>query len=192
MAKVENFVPFEPLGIETSVLKHVGLSGGCGCQVSKEQTGCGCTPVSQKSEFSKVGPVPQVIVVEEDEIKSAKDIIDGMFDLIKSNTFPKCKDVVLDALDLSVPKAELKDKAELQDAVITKVADKIFAKMQGRIALIKSKERMLGCHKSGETVEYFVAPADPTSEKFRDLDAESRDGVIEDLVGVIEVTPGVN
>lgn len=189
-SKIENYEPFEPLGIEMSTLDHVGLSGGmCGCQVSKE---CGCTPVSEKSEFTPVGKVPRVIVVEDDEIKSAKDVIDSIFNIIKSPKHEACKDVVLDALELSVPKHELKDVAEIQDAVITKIADKIFAKMQGRIALIKSKERMLGCHKAGETVEYMVAPADPTSEKFRDLDASARDGVIEDLTGVIEVTPGVN
>ena len=231
VAKIENFEPLQPLDIKFSKPEKLHV---CGCnpenpvvkEVEEALACCGYTfaPIAPLMVFEESCAMPvsvEKIIVKEDEIKSAQDVINEVFSLFRpAGTEPDCSKIekIIKELKLDAPKEELKQAPEIQDAVISKIAEKILAKMQGRVAIIKQKDSKLSCLGKDDKIEYLVVeggegsanpeapkpsedpkpspnPADPATPAKPDtsgLPADARDGIIEDLVGVIEVAPGVN
>ena len=233
--KIENFEPLQPLDIKFKKPEKLHV---CGCNpenpVVKEveealAVGCGCgsklyTAIAPLMVFEESCAMPvsvEKIIVKEDEIKSAQDVINEVFSLFRpAGSEPDCSKIekIIKELKLDAPKVELKQAPEIQDAVISKIAEKILAKMQGRVAIIKQKDSKLSCLGKDDKIEYLVVegskggegsngsgeapkpsedpkpaptpnPADPAKPGTEDLPADARDGIIEDLVGVIEVMP---
>ena len=239
--KIENFEPLQPLDIKFKKPEKLHV---CGCnpenpivkeveEALKSAEGCGC---GSSNLYSAVAPLMifeescampvsvERVIVKEDEIKTAQDVINQVFALFKpANTDPNCsKDsAIAKTLELDLPKEELAKAPEIQDAVIAKIAEKILAKMQGRVAIIKQKDSKLSCLGKDDKIEYLVVegkesgegsgeapkptpnpetpnpadpakPVNPATPDISGLPADARDGILEDLVGVIEVAPGVN
>ena len=235
--KIENFEPLQPLDIKFSKPEKLHV---CGCnpenpivkeveEALKLAEGCGCgssnlySAVAPLMVFEESCAMPvsvERVIVKEDEIKTAQDVINQVFALFKpANTDPNCsKDsAIAKTLELDLPKEELAKAPEIQDAVIAKIVEKVLAKMQGRVAIIKQKDSKLTCLNANDKIEYLVVESkegkegkegkteetpkpSPTPEEPKPtpapdtsgLPADARDGIIEDLVGVIEVAPGVN
>ena len=230
VAKIENFEPLQPLDIKFSKPEKLHV---CGCnpenpvvkEVEEALAACGCgsnvyTAIAPLMVFEESCAMPvsvEKIIVKEDEIKSAQDVINEVFSLFRpAGSEPDCSKIekIIKELKLDTPKEELKAAPEIQDAVISKIAEKILAKMQGRVAIIKQKDSKLSCLGKDDKIEYLVVeggegsneapkpsedpkptpnPETPEAPKpdTSGLLADARDGIIEDLVGVIEVAPGV-
>lgn len=239
--KIENFEPLQPLDIKFKKPEKLHV---CGCnpenpivkeveEALKSAEGCGCgssnlySAVAPLMVFEESCAMPvsvEHVIVKEDEIKTAQDVINQVFALFKpANTDPNCsKDsAIAKTLELDLPKEELAKAPEIQDAVIAKIVEKVLAKMQGRVAIIKQKDSKLTCLNANDKIEYLVVegngespkpsedpkptpspeepkptpnpanPANPATPDTSGLPADARDGIIEDLVGVIEVAPGV-
>ena len=229
--KIENFEPLQPLDIKFSKPEKLHV---CGCnpenpvvkeveEALKLAEGCGSSnlysAVAPLMVFEESCAMPvsvERVIVKEDEIKTAQDVINQVFALFKpANTDPNCsKDsAIAKTLELDLPKEELAKAPEIQDAVIAKIVEKVLAKMQGRVAIIKQKDSKLTCLNANDKIEYLVVegnteetpkptpspeepkptpnPANPATPDTSGLPADARDGIIEDLVGVIEVAPGV-
>lgn len=235
--KIENFEPLQPLDIKFSKPEKLQNLHVCGCnpenpivkEVEEALAVCGCgsnvyTAIAPLMVFEESCAMPvsvEKIIVKEDEIKTAQDVINQVFALFKpANTDPNCsKDsAIAKTLELDLPKEELAKAPEIQDAVIAKIVEKVLAKMQGRVAIIKQKDSKLTCLNANDKIEYLVVegkteetpkpsdntgntgnnsntetpnPANPATPDTSGLPADARDGIIEDLVGVIEVAPGV-
>lgn len=233
--KIENFEPLQPLDIKFKKPEKLHV---CGCnpenpivkEVEEALAACGCgsnvyTAIAPLMVFEESCAMPvsvEKITVKEDEIKTAQDVINQVFALFKpANTDPNCsKDsAIAKTLELDLPKEELAKAPEIQDAVIAKIVEKVLAKMQGRVAIIKQKDSKLSCLGKDDKIEYLVVegngespkppedpkptpapeepkptpnPVNPATPDTSGLPADARDGIIEDLVGVIEVAPGVN
>lgn len=237
--KTEKFEPLQPLDIKFSKPEKLHV---CGCnpenpvvkEVEEALAACGCgsnvyTAIAPLMVFEESCAMPvsvEKIIVKEDEIKSAQDVINEVFSLFRpAGSEPDCSKIekIIKELKLDTPKVDLKAAPEIQDAVISKIAEKILAKMQGRVAIIKQKDSKLTCLGKDDKIEYLVVegkeggegsngngeapkpsedpkptpnpetpnPADPAKPDVSGLPADARDGIIEDLVGVIEVAPGV-
>lgn len=237
--KTEKFEPLQPLDIKFSKPEKLHV---CGCnpenpivkEVEEALAACGCgsnvyTAIAPLMVFEESCAMPvsvEKIIVKEDEIKSAQDVINEVFSLFRpAGSEPDCSKIekIIKELKLDTPKVDLKQAPEIQDAVISKIAEKILAKMQGRVAIIKQKDSKLTCLGKDDKIEYLVVeggksesgegsngsgeapkpsedpkptpnpetpnPADPAKPGTEDLPADARDGIIEDLVGVIEVMP---
>lgn len=234
--KIENYEPLQPLDIKFKKPEKLHV---CGCnpenpivkEVEEALAVCGCgssnlySAVAPLMVFEESCAMPvsvERVIVKEDEIKTAQDVINQVFALFKpANTDPNCsKDsAIAKTLELDLPKEELAKAPEIQDAVIAKIVEKVLAKMQGRVAIIKQKDSKLTCLNANDKIEYLVVeksaddkkpegeekpkpnPADPVTPTPEnpanpanpavpsDLPAGARDGIIEDLVGVIEVVP---
>lgn len=238
--KIENFEPLQPLDIKFKKPENLHV---CGCNpenpIVKEveealAVGCGCgsklyTAIAPLMVFEESCAMPvsvEKLIVKENEIKSAQDVINEVFSLFRpAGTEPDCSKIekVIKELELDTPKVDLKAAPEIQDAVIAKIAEKILAKMEGRVAIIKQKDSKLSCLGKDDKIEYLVVeggkksdsevkpggdakpenpanpetpkpvdpanPANPAKPGTEDLPADARDGIIEDLVGVIEVMP---
>lgn len=219
---IENYEPLEPLNITVSKLKHDSVHVcGCNNsevrEVREALKSCGCATYTPSVAFAESADMPIVqFVVAPDEIKTAQDAISAAFAGFRpASSEAECSktDKILKALELDTPKNELKSASEIKDAVIAKVTEKILAKMKGRVAIIKEKDSQLSCLNKDDKIEYLVVegkaeepkpsedpkPADPTSPTNPtspaipdDLPEDARDGIIEDLVGVIEVSPKPN
>lgn len=240
--KIENFEPLQPLDIKFKKPEKLQNLHVCGCnpenpivkevgEALKLAEGCGCgssnlypavAPLMVFEESCAMPVSVERVIVKEDEIKTAQDVINQVFALFKpSNTDPNCsKDsAIAKTLELDLPKEELAKAPEIQDAVIAKIVEKVLAKMQGRVAIIKQKDSKLTCLNANDKIEYLVVegkteeapkpsedpkptpspeepkptpnPANPATPDTSGLPADARDGIIEDLVGVIEVAPGV-
>lgn len=236
--KIENFEPLQPLDIKFKKPEKLHV---CGCnpenpivkEVEEALAACGCgsnvyTAIAPLMVFEESCAMPvsvEKIIVKEDEIKTAQDVINEVFSLFRpAGTEPDCSKIekIIKELKLDAPKVDLKQAPEIQDAVISKIAEKILAKMQGRVAIIKQKDSKLSCFGKDDKIEYLVVeggesgegsngsgeapkptpnpetpnpetpnPATPATPDTSGLPADARDGIIEDLVGVIEVAPGV-
>lgn len=231
--KIENYEPLQPLDIKFKKPEKLHV---CGCnpenpivkEVEEALAVCGCgssnlySAVAPLMVFEESCAMPvsvERVIVKEDEIKTAQDVINQVFALFKpANTDPNCsKDsAIAKTLELDLPKEELAKAPEIQDAVIAKIVEKVLAKMQGRVAIIKQKDSKLTCLNANDKIEYLVVegkteetpkptptpeepkptpnpanPATPDTSNTAGLPADARDGIIEDLVGVIEVAPGV-
>lgn len=233
--KIENFEPLQPLDIKFKKPENLHV---CGCNpenpIVKEveealAVGCGCgsklyTAIAPLMVFEESCAMPvsvEKLIVKENEIKSAQDVINEVFSLFRpAGTEPDCSKIekIIKELELDTPKVDLKAAPEIQDAVIAKIAEKILAKMEGRVAIIKQKDSKLSCLSKDDKIEYLVVegkegtgetpkpsedpkptptpenpnpanPANPAKPGTEDLPADARDGIIEDLVGVIEVMP---
>lgn len=239
--KTEKIGPLQPLDIKFSKPEKLHV---CGCNpenpIVKEveealasTVGCGCgsnvyTAIAPLMVFEESCAMPvsvEKIIVKEDEIKSAQDVINEVFALFRpAGSEPDCSKIekIIKELKLDTPKVDLKAAPEIQDAVISKIAEKILAKMQGRVAIIKQKDSKLTCLGKDDKIEYLVVeggkgegsngntnpeapkpsedpkptpnpetsnPVEPAKPGTEDLPADARDGIIEDLVGVIEVMP---
>lgn len=238
--KIENFEPLQPLDIKFKKPEKLHV---CGCdpenpiveEVEEALAACGCssnvyTAIAPLMVFEESCAMPvsvEKLIVKEDEIKSAQDVINEVFSLFRpAGSEPDCSKIekIIKELKLDAPKVDLKQAPEIQDAVISKIAEKILAKMQGRVAIIKQKDSKLSCLGKDDKIEYLVVegkeggegssgsgeapkptpnpetpnpadpakPVNPATPDISGLPADARDGIIEDLVGVIEVAPGVN
>ena len=213
---IENYEPLEPLNITVSKLKHDSVHV-CGCnnsevrEVREALKVCGCATYTPSVSFAESADMPIVqFVVAPDEIKTAQDAISAAFAGFRpASSEAECSktDNILKALELDTPKNELKSASEIKDAVIAKVTEKILAKMKGRVAIIKEKDSQLSCLNKDDKIEYLVVegkPGEPDKPAENpkpnpnspaipdDLPEDARDGIIEDLVGVIEVSPKLN
>lgn len=237
VGKIENFEPLQPLDIKFRKPEKLHV---CGCnpenpivkEVEEALAACGSnvyTAIAPLMVFEESCAMPvsvEKLIVKEDEIKSAQDVINEVFSLFRpAGSEPDCSKIekIIKELKLDAPKVELKQAPEIQDAVIAKIAEKILAKMQGRVAIIKQKDSKLSCLGKDDKIEYLVVegneggkgsgeapkpsedpkptpnpeapnpanPAKPDTSNTAGLPADARDGIIEDLVGVIEVAPGV-
>lgn len=235
--KIENFEPLQPLDIKFSKPEKLHV---CGCnpenpivkEVEEALAACGSnvyTAIAPLMVFEESCAMPvsaEKLIVKEDEIKTAQDVINEVFSLFRpAGTEPDCSKIekIIKELKLDAPKVDLKQAPEIQDAVISKIAEKILAKMQGRVAIIKQKDSKLSCLGKDDKIEYLVVeggesgegsngggeapkptpnpetpnpadpakPVNPTTPDISGLPADARDGILEDLVGVIEVAPGV-
>lgn len=228
--KIENFEPLQPLDIKFKKPEKLHV---CGCnpenpivkEVEEALAACGCGPnvytaIAPLMVFEESCAMPvsvEKLIVKEDEIKTAQDVINEVFSLFRpAGSEPDCSKIekIIKELKLDAPKVELKQAPEIQDAVIAKIAEKILAKMQGRVAIIKQKDSKLSCLGKDDKIEYLVVeggegsgeapkptpnpetpnpatPATPATPDTSGLPADARDGILEDLVGVIEVAPGV-
>ena len=231
--KIENFEPLQPLDIKFKKPEKLHV---CGCnpenpivkEVEEALAACGCgsnvyTAIAPLMVFEESCAMPvsvEKLIVKEDEIKTAQDVINEVFSLFRpAGEEPDCSKIekIIKELKLDAPKVELKQAPEIQDAVIAKIAEKILAKMQGRVAIIKQKDSKLSCLGKDDKIEYLVVegkesgegsngsgeapkptpnpetpnPATPSTPDTSGLPADARDGILEDLVGVIEVAPGV-
>lgn len=234
--KIENFEPLQPLDIKFKKPEKLQNLHVCGCnpenpivkEVEEALAACGCgsnvyTAIAPLMVFEESCAMPvsvEKLIVKEDEIKTAQDVINEVFSLFRpAGSEPDCSKIekIIKELKLDAPKVELKQAPEIQDAVISKIAEKILAKMQGRVAIIKQKDSKLTCLGKDDKIEYLVVeggesgegsngsgeapkptpnpetpnPANPATPDVSGLPADARDGIIEDLVGVIEVAPGV-
>lgn len=219
---IENYEPLEPLNITVSKLKHDSVHVcGCNNsevrEVREVLKDCGCATYTPSVSFAESADMPIVqFVVAPDEIKTAQDAISAAFAGFRpASSEAECSktDKILKALELDTPKNELKSASEIKDVVIAKVTEKILAKMKGRVAIIKEKDSQLSCLNKDDKIEYLVVegkpgeseepkpaedpkPANPTNPASPvipdDLPEDARDGIIEDLVGVIEVSPKPN
>lgn len=219
--KIENFEPLQPLDIKFKKPEKLQNLHVCGCnpenpivkeveEALKSAEGCGCgssnlySAVAPLMVFEESCAMPvsvERVIVKEDEIKTAQDVINEVFSLFRpAGSEPDCSKIekIIKELKLDAPKVELKQAPEIQDAVISKIAEKILAKMQGRVAIIKQKDSKLSCLGKDDKIEYLVvegkteeAPKPTPAPDTSGLPADARDGIIEDLVGVIEVAPGV-
>lgn len=237
--KIENFEPLQPLDIKFKKPEKLQNLHVCGCnpenpivkEVEEALAACGCgsnvyTAIAPLMVFEESCAMPvsvEKIIVKEDEIKTAQEVIHEVFSLFRpAGTEPDCSKIekIIKELKLDAPKVELKQAPEIQDAVISKIAEKILAKMQGRVAIIKQKDSKLSCLGKDDKIEYLVVegkeggegsgeapkptpnpetpnpadpakPANPATPDTSGLPADARDGILEDLVGVIEVAPGV-
>lgn len=235
--KIENFEPLQPLDIKFKKPEKLHV---CGCnpenpivkEVEEALAACGCgsnvyTAIAPLMVFEESCAMPvsvEKLIVKEDEIKTAQDVINEVFSLFRpAGSEPDCSKIekIIKELKLDAPKVELKQAPEIQDAVISKIAEKILAKMQGRVAIIKQKDSKLSCLGKDDKIEYLVVegkesgksgegsngnseapkptpnpetsnPVNPATPDTSGLPADARDGILEDLVGVIEVAPGVN
>lgn len=233
--KIENFEPLQPLDIKFKKPEKLHV---CGCnpenpivkEVEEALAACGCgsnvyTAIAPLMVFEESCAMPvsvEKVIVKEDEIKTAQDVINEVFSLFRpAGSEPDCSKIekIIKELKLDAPKVELKQAPEIQDAVIAKIVEKVLAKMQGRVAIIKQKDSKLTCLNANDKIEYLVVegngespkpsedpkptptpeepkpapnPANPATPDTSGLPADARDGIIEDLVGVIEVAPGVN
>ena len=159
--KIENFEPLQPLDIKFKKPEKLHV---CGCnpenpivkEVEEALAVCGCgsnvyTAIAPLMVFEESCAMPvsvERVIVKEDEIKTAQDVINQVFALFKpANTDPNCsKDsAIAKTLELDLPKEELAKAPEIQDAVIAKIVEKVLAKMQGRVAIIKQKDSKLTC-----------------------------------------------
>lgn len=195
---------------------------GCNnSEVREVLKACGCATYTPNVSFAESADMPIVqFVVAPDEIKTAQDAISAAFSGFRpASSEAECSktDKILKALELDTPKNKLKSASEIKDAVIAKVTEKILAKMKGRVAIIKEKDSQLSCLNKDDKIEYLVVeggegkpsevdkptedpkPANPTNPTNPaspaipdDLPEDARDGIIEDLVGVIEVSPKPN
>lgn len=237
--KIENFEPLQPLDIKFKKPEKLHV---CGCnpenpivkEVEEALAACGCgsnvyTAIAPLMVFEESCAMPvsvEKLIVKEDEIKTAQDVINEVFSLFRpAGSEPDCSKIekIIKELKLDAPKVELKQAPEIQDAVIAKIAEKILAKMQGRVAIIKQKDSKLTCLGKDDKIEYLVVegkeggegssgsgeapkptpnpetpnpadpakPVNPATPDTSGLPADARDGIIEDLVGVIEVAPWV-
>ncbi len=237
--KIENFEPLQPLDIKFKKPEKLHV---CGCnpenpivkEVEEALAACGCgsnvyTAIAPLMVFEESCAMPvsvEKLIVKEDEIKTAQDVINEVFSLFRpAGSEPDCSKIekIIKELKLDAPKVELKQAPEIQDAVIAKIAEKILAKMQGRVAIIKQKDSKLSCLGKDDKIEYLVVeggkggegsngsgeapkptpnpetpnpadpakPVNPATPDISGLPADARDGILEDLVGVIEVAPGV-
>ena len=234
--KIENFEPLQPLDIKFKKPEKLHV---CGCnpenpivkEVEEALAACGCgsnvyTAIAPLMVFEESCAMPvsvEKLIVKEDEIKTAQDVINEVFSLFRpAGSEPDCSKIekIIKELKLDAPKVELKQAPEIQDAVIAKIVEKVLAKMQGRVAIIKQKDSKLTCLNANDKIEYLVVeggetpkpsedpkptpspeepkptpnpanPANPATPDTSGLPADARDGIIEDLVGVIEVAPGV-
>lgn len=230
--KIENFEPLQPLDIKFKKPEKLHV---CGCnpenpivkEVEEALAACGCgsnvyTAIAPLMVFEESCAMPvsvEKLIVKEDEIKTAQDVINEVFSLFRpAGSEPDCSKIekIIKELKLDAPKVDLKAAPEIQDAVISKIAEKILAKMQGRVAIIKQKDSKLTCLGKDDKIEYLVVEGDKDSENPANpetpkptpnpanpveptpanpdasgLPADARDGILEDLVGVIEVAPGV-
>ncbi len=247
--KIENFELLQPLDIKFSKPEKLQNLHVCGCnpenpivkEVEEALAACGCgsnvyTAIAPLMVFEESCAMPvsvEKLIVKEDEIKSAQDVINEVFSLFRpAGAEPDCSKIekIIKELKLDTPKVDLKAAPEIQDAVISKIAEKILAKMEGRVAIIKQKDSKLSCLGKDDKIEYLVVegskggeggegsngnanpeapkpsedpkpapnpadpvkpvnPANPANPGTEDLPADARDGIIEDLVGVIEVMP---
>ena len=155
--KIENFEPLQPLDIKFKKPENLHV---CGCNpenpIVKEveealAVGCGCgsklyTAIAPLMVFEESCAMPvsvEKLIVKENEIKSAQDVINEVFSLFRpAGTEPDCSKIekIIKELELDTPKVDLKAAPEIQDAVIAKIAEKILAKMEGRVAIIKQKD----------------------------------------------------
>lgn len=236
--KIENFEPLQPLDIKFKKPEKLQNLHVCGCnpenpivkEVEEALAACGCgsnvyTAIAPLMVFEESCAMPvsvEKIIVKEDEIKTAQDVINEVFSLFRpAGSEPDCSKIekIIKELKLDAPKVELKQAPEIQDAVISKIAEKILAKMEGRVAIIKQKDSKLSCLGKDDKIEYLVVeggesgnggeapkptpnpetpnpadpakPVNPATPDTSGLPADARDGILEDLVGVIEVAPGV-
>lgn len=236
--KIENFEPLQPLDIKFKKPEKLQNLHVCGCnpenpivkEVEEALAACGCgsnvyTAIAPLMVFEESCAMPvsvEKLIVKEDEIKTAQDVINEVFSLFRpAGTEPDCSKIekIIKELKLDAPKVDLKAAPEIQDAVISKIAEKILAKMQGRVAIIKQKDSKLSCLGKDDKIEYLVVeggesgnsgeapkptpnpetpnpadpakPVNPSTPDTSGLPADARDGILEDLVGVIEVAPGV-
>ena len=170
--KIENFEPLQPLDIKFSKPEKLHV---CGCnpenpivkEVEEALAACGCgsnvyTAIAPLMVFEESCAMPvsvEKLIVKEDEIKSAQDVINEVFSLFRpAGSEPDCSKIekIIKELKLDAPKVELKQAPEIQDAVIAKIAEKILAKMQGRVAIIKQKDSKLTCLGKDDKIEYLV------------------------------------
>mgnify|MGYP003083955700 CR=1 FL=1 len=237
--KMENFEPLQPLDIKFKKPEKLQNLHVCGCnpenpivkEVEEALAACGCgsnvyTAIAPLMVFEESCAMPvsvEKLIVKEDEIKTAQDVINEVFSLFRpAGEEPDCSKIekIIKELKLDAPKVDLKQAPEIQDAVIAKIAEKILAKMQGRVAIIKQKDSKLSCLGKDDKIEYLVVegkesgegsgeapkptpnpetpnpadpakPVNPATPDISGLPADARDGILEDLVGVIEVAPGV-
>lgn len=143
------------------------------------------------------------IEIKEDskEIRTAQDVMDVVFKKLKKG--PEnltCNTATLKKLGFADP-AEVKDISKINDAFVSAVAEKILEKLDAKVAIITSK--ISNCSKVGDQVNYLVvtqpneeAVTQPNEEavdenlkKVEEFGPTATDGVIEDLIGPIEVVP---
>lgn len=179
--KIENFEPLQPLDIKFKKPEKLHV---CGCNpenpIVKEveealAVGCGCgsklyTAIAPLMVFEESCAMPvsvEKLIVKENEIKSAQDVINEVFSLFRpAGTEPDCSKIekIIKELELDTPKVDLKAAPEIQDAVIAKIAEKILAKMEGRVAIIKQKDSKLSCLGKDDKIEYLVVEGGKKSD----------------------------
>lgn len=171
--------------LEPNRLKHVGLFA------CSPKCGEGLVP-SCCGNFIPSKCIPTV-VIEDDEIKTAKEAIEAAFAGITTTEGVVCADSkasekILELLNFE-PKQKLGPK--IKDSLVTQIAEKILDKMQGRVAVLDDKKVNLSCLPVGSKVNilsFRERTIDEIAEAHPDLNRDEVDGVIEDLIGVIEVT----
>lgn len=153
--------------------------------MSIKNCGCGSSPVRRIKQIELIGP-------PSDKIETAQDVINSIFGRFGKKV-QECDANIetLKKLGFKEP-TELKDSGEIRDAFVTAVAEKILEKMEGRVAIIEKEK---GCSTSGKAT-YFIfkdgvkAEETPENKKAKEEFGESAfDGVIEDLIGPIEIMP---
>lgn len=135
------------------------------------------------------------IEIKEDskEIRTAQDVMDVVFkNLKKGPENLTCNTATLKKLGFADP-AEVKDISKINDAFVSAVAEKILEKLDAKVAIITSK--ISNCSKVGDQVNYLVVTrpneeaVDENLKKVEEFGPTATDGVIEDLIGPIEVVP---
>lgn len=189
MAKIENYKPLGPLGIEFVNLKHAGYVGlDHNCESCKRLEGY------KGLEFLELIDLPSVRepkpITNADRIESAKDVIDAIFKTFNPRIdLHECKEqAIFNALELDSTKVELKESAKIKDAVIAQIVKSLMEKLDHRVAIIRGKTdcSKVGCFCKGDQVEFFSL-GNVGVDKHPELGEDAKDGEIEDLIGVIEV-----
>lgn len=151
--------------------------------------GCSCKEVDPI--FAPSFPVVK-LEVKKDRIKTAKEAIESVFSLF-SKAKPECtaSAEILDKLGFK-ELTELKDVEEIKEAFVSKVAEKLLEKFNDRVAIITEidgAEPTVCVPKKGSKIKYLVAGADETADtsSVSEFGDSATDGVIEDLIGAIEV-----
>lgn len=174
-----NVKPLNPLGIEFSKLKHADLHHCPSCDKGSLQN------IIDLIELPTVKPEPKPDNL--DHIKDADETIKAIFKLFnpRIDQYECEKDHIIKELNLDIPKQDAPNPAKLKDAIIEQVVERLLEKMDSKVAVIKGKEKCFGC---GSLVEILTVDDVTKKDQYPDLSDDQRDGVIEDLEGVIEVT----
>lgn len=177
----EKIKPLNPLNIEFSKLKHAELFHDCeGCKDQKI--------LQNLVELIELPSVkPEEKPTNTDKIKEADDTIKAIFKLFnpRIDQYECDKEQIIKALELETPKVDTPGPAKLREALVEQIVEKLLEKMDQKVAVIKGKDKCFSC---GNLVEIFTVGDVKPIDKFPELSDDQKDGVIEDLEGVIEVT----
>lgn len=137
-----------------------------------------------------------IVTANEFKIKTAQDAIDAAFRGLRNHQPQACTiDATLKEIGFEDPK-KLPDAGKVQESFVTLVTEKILERLSARVAIIIDETPKCACRHDKQKINYLVVTNDPeeirinqANHEVEKFGSEASDGVIEDLIGPIEVIP---